>query len=74
MRAALDDPPAVEYEDLIGIDDGREAVGDHECRAAGGYAAECALHEGWEEEEVRWRWQWWRWRRSPRSSLLGFAV
>ena len=42
---SLDDPPAVEHEDLIGIDDGREAMRDDERRAAGGHATECALQQ-----------------------------
>ena len=45
VRAALDDPPAVEHEDLVGIDDGREAMRDDERRAAGGHATECALQQ-----------------------------
>src|SRR5205085_10766222 len=35
--AALDDMPAVQHHDLIGIDDRRETVGDDERRSAGGY-------------------------------------
>src|SRR5690348_5161182 len=34
MAAALGDPAAIEHDDLVGVDDGRQAMGDHDCRAA----------------------------------------
>src|SRR3569833_2725500 len=39
MRAALDDAAVVHYENLIGIDDGGEAMGDDERGVIGRYIA-----------------------------------
>jgi hypothetical protein len=35
MGASLDDAPAVDYENLVGMDDRGKTVGDHEDRATG---------------------------------------
>ena len=43
MRAALDDLALVEDDDLVGVDDGRQAVGDHQRRAVGGDPVERRL-------------------------------
>src|SRR6185503_15772452 len=43
VGAALDDAPALEHEDLVGRADGREAVRDHEGRAAAPQARERVL-------------------------------
>ena len=43
VRAAFDDPALVEHDDLVGIDDGREAVGDDDRRAAARDAVERLL-------------------------------
>jgi hypothetical protein len=44
VRAALDDAAVVDDEDLVGLADRREAVGDHERRAAGERRLERQLH------------------------------
>ena len=40
MRSLLDDAPAVDHDDLVGMADRREAVRDHERRPAGHQAVE----------------------------------
>ena len=44
MRPALGDPSAVEDDDLVGLADGRQAVGDGERGATLGQAVERLLH------------------------------
>ena len=44
MGAALDDPAAVEDQDLVGVDDGGQAVGDDERGHAAPEAAQGGLH------------------------------
>src|SRR5205823_6086967 len=43
MMAALDDASAVEHQDLVGVDDGRQPMGDDEGRAIGGDLGEARL-------------------------------
>ena len=43
MGAALGDPAGVEHDDLVGADDGRQAVGDDDGRAVRGDAVERRL-------------------------------
>ena len=43
MAAALGDPAAVEHDDLVGIDDGRQAMGDHQGGAAAAHLFQRAL-------------------------------
>ena len=43
MGAAFGDAALVEDEDLVGVDDGRQAVGDDDGRAAGGDVAQGLL-------------------------------
>ena len=43
MRALLDDPAVVEHDDVPGAPDRREAVGDHDRRAAGQQPAQALL-------------------------------
>ena len=45
MRALLDDAPALHHQDAVGVDDGGEAMGDDERRAARHQRIERALHE-----------------------------
>src|SRR5712691_3381500 len=43
MAAALDDAAAVEHDDLVGVDDGRQPVGDHHGGAAAAHLFQRAL-------------------------------
>ena len=43
MRSAVDEPPLIEDEDLVGVDDGGEAVRDDDGRAIPGEGAERLL-------------------------------
>ena len=43
MAAALDDATAVEHDDLVGMDDGRQPVGDHQGGAAAAHLFQRAL-------------------------------
>ena len=43
MPAALGDPAAIEHDDLVGIDDGRQAMGDHHGGAAAAHLFQRAL-------------------------------
>ena len=46
MVAAFDDPTAPNDQDLVGVDDRRKTVGDHQGRSAGPHLAQGGLDGG----------------------------
>ena len=45
MRTHLDNPPMIEHDDLVGIDNRAQAVGDHETRASFHQAIQGVLND-----------------------------